>query len=150
EPFAETRPIVYPQALRIEESLGYSEVADEAIDYQSGPQRYCWQTRKMSDKLQFVGAFGRRRGVGASDKLKFVGHFHYPFALLPSLPAVSRAPALQRLSPFQLAVYKICVRFILRLQPSAHIVFAGVPSETPSLRPLPSPAPLRREGALSV
>jgi hypothetical protein len=37
----------------------------------------------MSDKFQFVGAFGGRRVVEASDKLKFVGHFHRPFDLLP-------------------------------------------------------------------
>jgi len=29
---------------------------------------------KMSDKLQFVGAFGNRRMAETSDKLKFVGH----------------------------------------------------------------------------
>ncbi len=51
--------------------------------------RYCWRTQKMSDKLQFVVVFGSVRVVEASDKLKFVGHFNRPFALLPSLPAVS-------------------------------------------------------------
>src|SRR5262245_25226542 len=59
-----------------------------------GRSGYCWQTRKMSDKLQFVGAFGSRRVMEASDKLKFVGHFHHPFTLLPSLPAVSLGTAL--------------------------------------------------------
>src|SRR5262245_6744452 len=48
---------------------------------------------EASDKLKFVGHFGSRRVVEASDKLKFVGHFDYPFALLPSLPAVSSLPA---------------------------------------------------------
>jgi len=38
----------------------------------------------MSDKLQFVVVSGSVRVVEASDKLKFVGHFHRPFALLPS------------------------------------------------------------------
>src|SRR5512145_1304777 len=56
---------------------------------------------KMSDKLQFVVAFGSGRVAETSDKLKFVGHFQRHFALLPSLPAVSPAPALHRLSPFQ-------------------------------------------------
>src|SRR5262249_55712548 len=70
-------------------------------DYQSGSKRYCWQTRKMSDKLQFVGAFGSRGGVQASNNLKFAGLFHYPSPLLPCLQAVSKAPALKRLPPFQ-------------------------------------------------
>jgi len=49
---------------------------------------------KMSDKLQFVGAFGSRRVAESSDKLKFVGHFERHFALLPSLPAASLGTAL--------------------------------------------------------
>jgi hypothetical protein len=50
---------------------------------------------KMSDKLQFVAAFGSWRMAEISDKLKFVGHFQRHFALPASLPAVSRAKALQ-------------------------------------------------------
>jgi hypothetical protein len=46
----------------------------------------------MSDKLQFVGAFGNRRMAETSDKLKFVGHFLRPFALLPNSPTVSGSP----------------------------------------------------------
>src|SRR5262245_54126322 len=61
---------------------------ERAQDRKSGNQRYCWQTQKMSDKLQFVVVFGSARVMEASDKLKFVGHFHRPFALLPSLSAV--------------------------------------------------------------
>src|SRR5262245_55174522 len=52
----------------------------------------------MSDKLQFVVAFGRGRMAETSDKLKFVGHFQRHFALLPSLPAVSLDTALVVLS----------------------------------------------------
>src|SRR5262245_38444430 len=44
----------------------------------------------MSDKLQFVGAFGSGRVSETSDKLKFGGHFHRPFALLSNSPTVSR------------------------------------------------------------
>src|SRR5262245_65349475 len=44
----------------------------------------------MSDKLQFVVAFGSGRVAETSDKLKFVGHFHRHFALLPNSPTVSR------------------------------------------------------------
>src|SRR5262245_29591725 len=43
----------------------------------------------MSDKLQFVGPFGNGRVAETSDKLKFVGHFLRPFALLPNSPTVS-------------------------------------------------------------
>jgi len=46
----------------------------------------------MSDKLQFVVVSGSVRVVEASDKLKFVGHFHRPFALLPSLPQYPELP----------------------------------------------------------
>jgi len=46
---------------------------------------------KMSDKLQFVVAFGSGRMAETSDKLKFVGHSRRHFSLLPSLPAVSGA-----------------------------------------------------------
>jgi hypothetical protein len=42
----------------------------------------------MSDKLQFVVAFGSGRVAKTSDKLKFVGHFQRPFALLSNSPAV--------------------------------------------------------------
>jgi hypothetical protein len=55
----------------------------------------------MSDKLQFVVAFGSGRMAKTSDKLKFVGHFQRHFALLLSLPAVSQVAALHRLPPFQ-------------------------------------------------
>jgi hypothetical protein len=44
---------------------------------------------KMSDKLQFVVAIGSGRVAKTSDKLKFVGHFHRPFALLSNSPTVS-------------------------------------------------------------
>src|SRR5262245_50740753 len=47
------------------------------------------RTEKMSDKLKSVVVFGSVRMVEAGDKLQFVGH-------LLSLPAVSRAIALQR------------------------------------------------------
>jgi hypothetical protein len=47
----------------------------------------------MSDKLQFVVAFGSGRVVETSDKLKFVGHFHRILALLSNSPAVSHAIA---------------------------------------------------------
>src|SRR5262245_43379374 len=43
----------------------------------------------MSDKFQFVVAFGSGRAAKTSDKLKFVGHFQRPFALLSNSPAVS-------------------------------------------------------------
>jgi hypothetical protein len=43
----------------------------------------------MSDKLQFVAAFGSGRVVETSDKLKFVGHFHRILALLSNSPAAS-------------------------------------------------------------
>ena len=44
---------------------------------------------KMPDKLQFVGAFGSGRVAETSDKLKFVGQFLRPFALLPNSSTVS-------------------------------------------------------------
>ncbi len=44
---------------------------------------------ETSDKLKFVGAFGGGRMAETSDKLKFVEHFPRPFALLPNSPAVS-------------------------------------------------------------
>jgi hypothetical protein len=44
---------------------------------------------KMSDKLQFVEAFGSGRTAETSDKLKFVGHFHRILALLSNSPAVT-------------------------------------------------------------
>jgi hypothetical protein len=47
---------------------------------------------KMSDKLQFVVAIGGGRVAKTSDKLKFVGHFHRPFALLSNSPTVSEPP----------------------------------------------------------
>jgi len=43
----------------------------------------------MSDKLQFVMAFGSGLVSETSDKLKFVGHFQRPFALLSNTPTVS-------------------------------------------------------------
>lgn len=44
---------------------------------------------EMSDKLQFVVAFGSGRMAETSDKLQFVEHFRRRFALLQSLPTVS-------------------------------------------------------------
>jgi hypothetical protein len=53
---------------------------------------------KMSDKLQFVVAFGSGRVVETSDKLKFVGHFQRILALLSNSPAVSLGTALAVIS----------------------------------------------------
>jgi hypothetical protein len=39
-------------------------------------ERILLANSKMSDKLQFVGAFGSGRVAEIIDKLKFVGHFH--------------------------------------------------------------------------
>jgi hypothetical protein len=47
---------------------------------------------KMSDELQFVAAIGSGRVAETSDKLKFVGHFQRPFALLSNSPTVSDLP----------------------------------------------------------
>jgi hypothetical protein len=60
---------------------------------------------KMSDKLQFVVAFGSGRMAKTSDKLKFVGHFQRHFALLLSLPAVSGLAALHRPRRFMRALH---------------------------------------------
>jgi hypothetical protein len=59
-----------------------------------GPLAISLANPKMSDKLQFVVAFGSGRVVETSDKLKFVGHFHRILALLSNSPAVSLATAL--------------------------------------------------------
>jgi hypothetical protein len=40
---------------------------------------------KMSDKLQFVVAFGSGRVAKISDKLKFVGHFQRPHSFFQFL-----------------------------------------------------------------
>jgi hypothetical protein len=71
---------------------------NQAVLDRARPLAILLANSKMSDKLQFVEAFGSGRTAETSDKLKFVGHFQRHFALLPSLPAVSLASARYTLS----------------------------------------------------
>ena len=71
---------------------------------------------KMSDKLQFVAAFGSGRVVETSDKLKFVGHFHRILGLLSNSPAVFLTAAL------------------------LHLIFPGPHNARPGFTPVCSPS----------